>query len=158
MFYSLIYDTLDSHTDPHAGIYTKVTQEFAGVGGDVTFLRTTGSASYYRELLPDRNIVGLIKVQGGDIFGIGEDVRLLDAFFKGAPNAVRQILADYLRDATERGQLRVTDPVQAATTFLGFLHGDQQLKMLLRPELLATSDEMKRYVEGVVRIFLDGVR
>jgi outer membrane protein insertion porin family len=83
VFYSVIYDTIDNFRDPHDGIYAKFTQEFAGVGGDVTYLRTTGSASYYRELLPDRDIVGLVKVQGGHIFGIGEDVRLLDAFFKG---------------------------------------------------------------------------
>ena len=83
VLYSLIYDTLDSRSDPHAGFYTKFTQEFAGVGGDVRFLRTTGSASYYHELLPDRDVIGLIKVQGGDVFGLGEDVRLLDAFFKG---------------------------------------------------------------------------
>ena len=81
--YSLVYDTLDSRKDPHDGFYTKFTQEFAGVGGDVTFLRTTGSARYYHELLPDRDVVGLVKVQGGDIFGLGEDVRLLDDFFKG---------------------------------------------------------------------------
>jgi outer membrane protein insertion porin family len=49
----------------------------------VAFLRTTGSTSYYREILPDRDVVGLVKVQGGHIFGIGEDVRLLDTFFKG---------------------------------------------------------------------------
>ena len=60
-----------------------MTQEGAGLGGDVRFVRTTGSAAYYRELLPDRDIVGLIKVQGGDIFGLGEDVRLIDSFFKG---------------------------------------------------------------------------
>jgi outer membrane protein insertion porin family len=83
VFYSLIYDTLDSRIDPRDGFYTKFTQEFAGVGGDVRWLRTTGSASYYHELLADRDVIGLIKVQGGDIFGLGEDVRLLDAFFKG---------------------------------------------------------------------------
>ena len=84
--------------------------------------------------------------------------KVIDAFFTGAPDAVRQILADYLREATKRGQLHVTDPDHAATTFLGFLHGDQQLKMLLRPERLATPEELKAFVEGVVRIFLDGVR
>ncbi len=83
VFYSLIYDTLDSRTDPRDGVYVKVTQEFAGVGGDVTYLKTTGTGAYYRELLPDRDIVGLLKVQGGQIFGIGEKVRLLDSFFKG---------------------------------------------------------------------------
>jgi outer membrane protein insertion porin family len=83
VLYSLIYDSLDSRRDPHDGIYLKFTQEFAGVGGDVTFLRTTGSGAYYQEILPDRDIVGMVKVQGGHIFGIGEKVRLLDAFFKG---------------------------------------------------------------------------
>jgi outer membrane protein insertion porin family len=83
VFYSLIYDTLDSRSDPHAGFYLRFTQEFAGVGGDVRFLKTNGSGAYYHELLPDRDIVGLIKVQGGHIFGLGENVRLLDSFFKG---------------------------------------------------------------------------
>ncbi len=83
VLYSLIYDTLDNRRDPHDGFYVKFTQEFAGVGGDVRYLKTTGSGSYYHELLPDRDVVGLIKVQGGDIFGIGENVRLLDSFFKG---------------------------------------------------------------------------
>jgi outer membrane protein insertion porin family len=83
VFYSLIYNTLDNYRDPHDGFYVKFTQEFAGVGGDVTYLKTTGSGSYYHEILPDRDVVGLIKVQGGDIFGIGENVRLLDEFFKG---------------------------------------------------------------------------
>jgi len=79
----VIYDTLDNYRDPHDGIYGKFTQEVAGLGGDVAYLRTTGSASYYRELLADRDIVGLIKVQGGHIIGLGQTVRLLDSFFKG---------------------------------------------------------------------------
>jgi outer membrane protein insertion porin family len=83
VFYSLVYDTLDSRTDPHDGLYARFQQEFAGVGGDVRWLRTTGTSAYYHELLPDRDIIGFVKVQGGHIFGFGEDVRLLDHFFKG---------------------------------------------------------------------------
>ena len=81
VFYSVIYDTIDNHRDPRDGIFAKFTQEFAGVGGDVAYLKTTGNASYYRELLPDRDVIGLISVRGGHIFGIGQTVRLLDAFF-----------------------------------------------------------------------------
>jgi len=83
VLYSLVYDTLDNRRDPREGVYLKFTQEFAGVGGDVSFLRTTGSGSYYQEIWPDQNVVGFVKVQGGHIVGIGEEVRLLDAFFKG---------------------------------------------------------------------------
>lgn len=82
-FYSLIYDTLDDYRDPHDGIYAKFTQEVAGLGGDVAYLKSTGTGSYYREIFPDRDIVGLLKVQGGHIMGIGQKVRLLDEFFKG---------------------------------------------------------------------------
>lgn len=82
--YSLIYDTLDSKTDPRDGIHARFTQEFAGVGGDVRFMRTTAAASYYREIMPESDLVGLLKVQGGHIMGLGgDDVRLLDAFYKG---------------------------------------------------------------------------
>ncbi|MYZ47727.1 outer membrane protein assembly factor BamA [Propylenella binzhouense] len=81
--YSLIYDSLDNRINPTDGIYAKFTQEFAGVGGDVSFMRTTAQASYYHEVLPDAGVLGLLKVQGGHIMGLGEDVRLLDAFFKG---------------------------------------------------------------------------
>lgn len=84
--------------------------------------------------------------------------RAIDAFFKGGPNVIRGILADYLRSASERGELNVGDPEQAAATFMGLLHGDQYLKMLLRPSDLAPPEEMVRHVEGVVAIFLDGVR
>jgi outer membrane protein insertion porin family len=83
VLYSLVYDSLDNRRDPHDGIYAKFTQEFAGVGGDVTFLRTTASATYYRGLMADSDVIGFLKVQGGHIFGIGEDVRLIDEFFKG---------------------------------------------------------------------------
>jgi outer membrane protein insertion porin family len=33
--------------------------------------------------LADAEVIGFVKVHGGHIVGIGEDVRLLDAFFKG---------------------------------------------------------------------------
>jgi outer membrane protein insertion porin family len=83
--YSLIYSTLDSKRDPHEGIYARFSQEYAGVGGDVNFLRTTGQASYYREIMPESGIVGMLKVQGGHIMAVGSDpaVRLTDVFFRG---------------------------------------------------------------------------
>jgi outer membrane protein insertion porin family len=81
--YSLIYDTLDNSQDPRHGIFARFTQEFAGVGGDVSYLRSTARAEAYREVWPDQEVIGMIRVQGGHITGIGEDVRLIDAFFRG---------------------------------------------------------------------------
>lgn len=82
--YSVIYNSLDDNKAPRDGIFAKFTQEFAGVGGDVNFLRTTGTASYYKEIIPDPGIVALLRVQGGHIQGMnGDDVRLIDSFYRG---------------------------------------------------------------------------
>ena len=84
VFYSLVYNSLDNRSAPREGVYAEFTQEYAGVGGDVNYLRTTGEASYFHEIIPDPGIVGLLRVQGGHIIGTnGDDVRLTDAFYRG---------------------------------------------------------------------------
>ena len=85
--YSLAYNTLDSNISPTSGIYAKLTQDFAGVGGDVNFIRTTFDARTYYEVISD--IVGLFRVQGGHVAGWGSrNLRMLDHFQMG-PNLVR---------------------------------------------------------------------
>lgn len=85
--YSLIYNTLDNNKNPTQGIRAEFKQDFAGLGGDTKFIRTTGDARFYHEVFPD--IVGVVRVQGGHIAGWGDgDLRLLDHFQMG-PNLVR---------------------------------------------------------------------
>jgi outer membrane protein insertion porin family len=85
--YSLIYNTLDNNKNPTAGIRAELKQDFAGLGGDVQFIRTTGDARFYQEVYPD--IVGVLRLQGGHISGWGDgNLRLLDHFQMG-PNLVR---------------------------------------------------------------------
>ncbi len=80
--YTVRFDTLDSSRNPTTGLYFTFTQDLAGLGGDVNFLRTTAEARAYYQFR--QGIVGLVKLQGGHITGLGNDnVRLLDAFFKG---------------------------------------------------------------------------
>ncbi|MEZ5839616.1 MAG: outer membrane protein assembly factor BamA [Hyphomicrobiales bacterium] len=82
--YSLVYDTRDNKLDPRFGYYADLTQDFAGVGGDVRYVKTTVEARAYRELVPDWGIVGVVKAKGGMINGLGsDDVRIMDSFFKG---------------------------------------------------------------------------
>ncbi|PLX39394.1 MAG: outer membrane protein assembly factor BamA [Hyphomicrobiales bacterium] len=81
--YSLVYDTLDDQKMPHEGIYAMFKQEFAGVGGDVTFLRTTVEGRYYQEIMPDWGVIGMAKAKAGYITGLGERLRLPDHFFIG---------------------------------------------------------------------------
>jgi len=81
--YTLSYTDLDNYRDPHNGISANLKQDFAGVGGDSKFIRTTGDLRYYHELYFD-NVVGIARVQGGNITAWGnEKLRVVDNFNLG---------------------------------------------------------------------------
>ncbi len=97
--YSLGYNTLDNNKNPTNGVLIDFRQDFAGVGGDVNFIRSTIDARTYYEMLAD--IVTVFRVQAGHIAGWnnsrdGGDIpgsqtgslRMLDHFQMG-PNLVR---------------------------------------------------------------------
>ncbi|GGD89384.1 hypothetical protein GCM10011390_05240 [Aureimonas endophytica] len=81
--YALTYNTLDSSNDPHNGILASIGQEVAGLGGDAQFLKTTGKASYFKQLVEEYDVVGQLSAGGGNVFGFGQDLRVFDNFFKG---------------------------------------------------------------------------
>ena len=85
--YSITYNTLDNNRNPTKGFSIEVRQDFAGIGGDVNFIRTSGDARFYYEIMSD--IVGVLRLQGGHVAGWGgKEFRMLDHFFMG-PNLVR---------------------------------------------------------------------
>ncbi|MEI7804501.1 MAG: outer membrane protein assembly factor BamA [Hyphomicrobiales bacterium] len=85
--YTLAYNTLDNNKNPSAGTYAELKQDFAGIGGDVNFIKSTSEIRTYYEVFPD--VVSLLKGQAGYITGWGgKDLRMLDHFQMG-PNLVR---------------------------------------------------------------------
>jgi outer membrane protein insertion porin family len=85
--YSLDYNTLDNNKNPTDGLLIDFKQDFAGVGGDVTYLKSAIDGKYYTPLVAD--IVGLVHVQTGLLTQVGSNsVRMLDQFQMG-PNLVR---------------------------------------------------------------------
>ena len=84
--YTLSHNTLDNNKNPTSGLLAEFRQDFAGVGGDVRFIRTTADLYNYHEVFPD--IVGVVHLQGGQVAGWGGDLRMLDHFQMG-PNLVR---------------------------------------------------------------------
>ncbi|QQO11506.1 outer membrane protein assembly factor BamA [Bradyrhizobium diazoefficiens] len=85
--YTLTYNTLDNNKNPTDGLLIDFRQDFAGVGGDVSYLKSVIDAKYYAPLVSD--IVGLVHVQSGMLNKIGsQDLRMLDHFQMG-PNLVR---------------------------------------------------------------------
>ena len=95
--YGFIYNTLDNNKLPTSGLYFNFGQDFAGVGGNVSYLRTTVDVRGYYEVVTD--LVSILHLQGGDMLGLancpqnqcassGGYVRMLDDFKMG-PNLVR---------------------------------------------------------------------
>ncbi len=80
--YSLIYDTRDNKKKPTRGFYFKGTQDLAGAGGDVDYIRSTAEMRGYYPVTDDIVLAG--RTMGGTITGWGgQSVRVVDAFYKG---------------------------------------------------------------------------
>ena len=79
--YKLTYDKRNHRGSPTRGVYFTLSQDFAGAGGDVQYVRTTADARAYYPLTKKLTLVG--RATAGHIFGWGDDednVRLLDHF------------------------------------------------------------------------------
>ncbi|UFZ04270.1 outer membrane protein assembly factor BamA [Bradyrhizobium ontarionense] len=79
--------TLDNSKMPTSGIRSQLSQDLAGLGGDVRFMRTTEDVRYYRSITSD--LTGMVRAQGGYVTGWGgQQAPLLNNFF-GGPTMVR---------------------------------------------------------------------
>ncbi|MGH6831707.1 MAG: outer membrane protein assembly factor BamA [Methyloceanibacter sp.] len=80
--YTVAYDTRNLPQSPTSGYFASFSQDFAGVGGDVNYIRSVVDARGYYPITNKITLVG--RAQAGNIQGWGgEDVRLTDLFFKG---------------------------------------------------------------------------
>jgi outer membrane protein insertion porin family len=84
--YTLAYNTLDNNKNPTTGILAVLNQDYAGVGGDVSYLKTVGDLKVYTPVVAD--VVGVLHLQGGVLTDTGKGIRMLDHFQMG-PNLVR---------------------------------------------------------------------
>ncbi len=79
---SLTYDARNHPKNPNRGFYLQAGVDFAGLGGDVQYIRYLAEGRAYYPITDKITFVG--RLIGGHIEGWGgEDVRLLDLFFKG---------------------------------------------------------------------------
>lgn len=88
--YSLLYDSTDNRLRPTRGQRFTINQDFAGLGGDVKYLRTRVNAAKYWNV--GGGFIFSTSVEGGYIHSFenapGPDqdpVRLVDRFFLGEP-------------------------------------------------------------------------
>ena len=116
--YTLNYNTLDNNQNPTDGLLIDFKQDFAGVGGGVTYLKNQIDAKYYSALVSD--IVSVIHLQGGVLNKVGSsDLRMLDHFQMGA-NLVRGFASNGIgpRDITYYS-LGATGDALGGTKFWG---------------------------------------
>ena len=79
---SLTWDNRNHPKSPTRGTFFQASSEFAGVGGDVQYIRVQGEGRAYYPLTEKITLVG--RVVAGEIQGWGgQDVRLLDLFYRG---------------------------------------------------------------------------
>ncbi|MFC7734372.1 outer membrane protein assembly factor BamA [Roseomonas sp. GCM10028921] len=87
---TLTYDRRDSRLDPRNGYLLRLGTDFAGIGGDVQYVRGRVDGAYYipfERLLGDPNYVLAIQGSVGYLepFG-GRNERIVDRFFLGGEN------------------------------------------------------------------------
>ena len=82
--HTLAYDLRDSRFDPHEGYYLSLSNDLAGLGGDVSYFRTRVGAAYYYPI--DDDVTFGATAEGGYVVGINDDVRITDNFAVGGAN------------------------------------------------------------------------
>lgn len=80
--YSFNWDRRNDPIEPTRGFEMQLSQDFAGLGGDVHYLRTEFEGALYRGIFP--GVTASARLSAGYIFGWDDDeVRINDRFFKG---------------------------------------------------------------------------
>lgn len=91
--YTLVYDTRDSRVHPSHGHSVSLSQDFAGLGGDVKYIRTSLNANKYWNL-NGKGMIFSLSAEGGYIHSLEnratstngiDNVRLTDRFYLGEP-------------------------------------------------------------------------
>jgi len=80
--YSFTWDRRNDPITPTGGFDLRLSQDFAGLGGDTKYLRTDIRGNYYKGIVKD--VIASATLSGGYIRGWGgDDVNINDRYFKG---------------------------------------------------------------------------
>ncbi|MVZ97019.1 outer membrane protein assembly factor BamA [Sphingorhabdus sp. IMCC26285] len=89
--YTLLYDDRDNRVRPTRGQSAGISQDFAGLGGDVRYIKTRINADKYWRI-GGSNFIFSVALEGGYIHSLEnrniagvDDVRLTDRFYLGEP-------------------------------------------------------------------------
>ena len=77
--YTLSYDTRVNAADPTTGLLLRFNQDFAGVGGDINSITSTGTATFETKVW-NEEITLRAELEGGAVASSGNPTRLVDRF------------------------------------------------------------------------------
>lgn len=87
---TVTYDRRDSRVEPRQGYVIRVGMDWAGLGGDVSYVRFRGDAQYYipfERVFGDPEYVLVFAAGAGHLASYGDrDTRIVDRFFLGGEN------------------------------------------------------------------------
>ena len=130
--YSLIYDSLNSRLRPTAGQRFSFSQDFAGLGGDVRFIRTRAEGAKFVAL--GSGFIGSVTAEGGYIHALQSEprpgvdpIRINDRFYLGEPQFrgfdIRgvgpRVLRQFFQPGADGRQVLITDRNQTQDDALG---------------------------------------
>jgi outer membrane protein insertion porin family len=79
--HGLAYDVRNSRFSTVRGYIVRMDNEFAGLAGDVNYIKNEVTGSYYYPFFED--VVGSVTAGAGYIYGLGDDIRIVDRFNLG---------------------------------------------------------------------------
>ncbi|HAY07697.1 MAG TPA: outer membrane protein assembly factor BamA [Hyphomonas sp.] len=81
--YNFFWDQTNDPITPSRGFDLRFSQDFAGLGGDVKYIRTEAGATFYRGVW--RDVIASAKFSGGYVLPLDDDqgVRINNRFFRG---------------------------------------------------------------------------
>jgi outer membrane protein insertion porin family len=80
----LTYDRRNSTIRPTEGYFARFTADYAGLGGDLDYVRLRLATGFYYSITDE--VIASLTATGGIIEGIGQPVRITDSFFLGGDN------------------------------------------------------------------------
>lgn len=84
---TIAYDNRDSYIDPTRGYMTSLTTEYAGLGGDIEYLKGLAKASWHKKLKEDW--VLSLGGQAGAVVELGDTLPVFEMFRLGGNNGLR---------------------------------------------------------------------
>ncbi len=80
----LTYDRRDNKIAPKRGFFTRLSTDYAGLGGDLKYVRVQLSNGFYLPIT--ENIISSLRLTAGLVEGIDQNVRVTDRFNLGGDN------------------------------------------------------------------------